>query len=70
MIKGILLGVCVAVFVACLVFIVAGAGGLLQENIITGQVIGSRQVVGYALVGLALSFVGGLFIAISFIKRN
>ncbi len=61
MIKGILLGISISVFIVSLIFTFSGTSGNLQENIITGNVIGSLQLTGFAAAGLIVSFVLGFF---------
>ena len=58
MIKGILLGVSTSVFIVSVIFILAGATGNLQENIITGAAVGSGAVIGWSFVGVVFGLIG------------
>jgi hypothetical protein len=70
MLKGLLLGVSVAVFVVSWIFIASGFTGLLQENILTGAVIGEGRVVNLAWLGLFVSFIFGFFITLLMFRKK
>ena len=59
-----MLGICIAVFVVSLVFIVSGVFGGLSPNWVTGNVVGVGRVVGLSFVGLILSLVVGLIVLV------
>lgn len=63
MLKGIVLGICIATFIVSLLFISSGLTENLQENIITGAAIGSGELVSYSFIALFVSFIVGLFVA-------
>jgi len=67
MIKGILLGIFVSIFIVSVLLVSTGTFGFLQENIITGNTIGKAELIGYSFVTLSLSFIG--IIAISLWMR-
>jgi hypothetical protein len=64
MIKGILLSITLAVFVVSLIFVISSSTGSLQENIITGNVIGKSSFTNYSIMALICFFI--LFILIIF----
>jgi len=64
MIKGIFLGMCMALFAVSLIVVLSGVSGNLGPNIITGQAIGEGGWMGIGVVGLVLSFIIGLFITL------
>ena len=69
MLKGLIFGICIAVFVVSLVFILSGISGGLGPNLVTGQVVRESQAVGWSFIGLALSVIIGLVVLIKiFIK--
>ncbi len=68
MIKGILLGVCFAVFTASLIVIFSGSTGRLQENLITGAAVSQGAVFSYAFLSLFISFILGIFILVIMLK--
>jgi hypothetical protein len=55
MLKGILLGISMSVFIVSLIIFVAGLTGGLQENILTGAVIGPGEAITYSAASLLLS---------------
>jgi len=68
--KGLLLGASISVFIVSLIFFSGGLAGLLQENIITGAVIGKTEVTNYSLVGLLLSFIACLFFLVLMFRKK
>ena len=68
MIKGILLGICLSMFIVSSILIFSGTTGRLQENLITGAVINPGTVFSYAIVTLFLSVISGLFIIFLILK--
>jgi len=69
MIKGLLLAISIGVFVVSLVLLVSGLIGALQENIITGAVVGSKDITNYSFPALILSFLS-IFIIASLMKKS
>ena len=70
MIKGLLLATTIAVFITSLIFTITGFLNLLQKNIITGAVIGSQQLAVYSVIPLVLSFIIGVGIIATLIRKN
>ena len=69
MIKGLLLGICIAIFAVSAIIIVSGIFGGLSPNLVTGQAVKESQAVGWSFIGLVLSVIIGLVILIKiFIK--
>lgn len=51
---GVFLGIGLAVFIVSLILVGFGLTGNLVENSVTGSVVGSREVVGWGVIGLVL----------------
>ncbi len=66
MIKGIFLGVSIALIVVSLILIFSGISGNLGPNLITGQVIGEAELVGWGFAGLAVGILVGLIVVFRF----
>jgi len=62
MIVGIFLGISLAVFLAASLLMLTGASGLVQENIITGSVIGNSGLRPYLALVIVLSLMALFFI--------
>jgi len=61
MIKGILLSIFASVFIVSLLFFSFSATGILQENLVTGNIIGLRGIGDYSLIFLIVSFIACFF---------
>ncbi len=70
MIKGIMLGICIAVFVVSLIFLSTGMTGNLHENLITGAVVGLNLITSFSLITLILSFIIMVFILLTLRKSS
>ncbi|HDL02256.1 MAG TPA: hypothetical protein ENH20_00295 [Candidatus Pacearchaeota archaeon] len=57
MIIGIVLGISLAVNIVSLLIIVTSTTGILQENLVTGAVIGAAQASSYATIALIISLI-------------
>ena len=68
MIKGILLGVCMSIFIVSLIFIFSSSTDILKENIITGNAIGEGTLVTWSFVSLIIGFAGGAVIVLQMIR--
>ena len=64
MIKGVILGISIAVFVISIILIFSGVSGNLGPNLITGHVIGEGDLVGVGFIGLIISLIITIFILI------
>ena len=62
MIKGILLGICISVFIVSLILVSTSTLGALNANIITGTAIGEGVLVSYSILSLVFSFIAGFII--------
>lgn len=69
MIKGILLSITLAIFLSSVILTLSSSQGYLQENIITGNVIGVSALANYALIASFISFVFVVLIVI-WIRRS
>ena len=65
MIKGVSLGVSIAIFLTSLAVIVAGFSGALQSSFITGAAIGAAGVVSYGVVFLIVSMIAIFLLTLS-----
>jgi len=68
--KGITLGITAAVFITSLVFTITGFTNTLKQNIITGAAVNAPQLATYSIIPLILSFIIGLLIVQSIVKRK
>lgn len=64
MIIGLLLGLSIAVALASAGIIITGLTGALQENIVTGAVIGTTGAISYAVITLIISLVAAFFLSL------
>lgn len=62
MIKEVLLSVSLAVFMTSLAFTIAGFTGYLNENLVTGAVIGAEQAKNLSLISTIISSLASFFI--------
>ena len=72
MITGLILGISIAVFLTSSIITIAGLSNSIQENMITGAVIGAGSLTSYAIIAGALSFTAIFFIILilkNFYKR-
>ncbi|MCR4284638.1 MAG: hypothetical protein NUV97_01175 [archaeon] len=69
MIIGLLLAVGLTMFVASIGFIVLGSGGAIRDNIFTGAVIGTSQIVSYSFITLIISLII-VFVLVWVIRKN
>jgi hypothetical protein len=69
MIIGILLGVSLAMFITSFIFVISDYAGALQENLITGAVIGPDKLASYSFIVLILSFILIVFFILLLKKR-
>jgi hypothetical protein len=71
MIKGVFLGTSMGFFLASVGLMIAGFSGNLQENYVTGAVIGADKVVSYAtMVGIASFFLSLVFLFLVLKKKH
>jgi hypothetical protein len=64
MLKGVLLALSLSVFIVSLIFVISSSIGSLQENLITGNVIGKGSFTSYAIISLVFSFVFSLAVSL------
>ena len=69
MIKGLILGITIALFLTSSIITIAGISDALEESIITGAVIGTESMTTYAIIALVLSLIG-LFVTILIIRKS
>ena len=71
MIKGILLGIVIAIFVTSLIFVLNSTTGIIKPNIITGTTIYPTQVASYSALTLVISAIIGAVLIVWILKgRN
>jgi len=70
MIRGIFLGIGLAIFITSGILITTGYTGVLQENLITGAIIGANDLASYAIATLVISAVIILLVILSLKKRK
>ena len=69
MIKGIFLGISLSLFLTSLIIMTAGISGNIQENYVTGAVIGADSVTSYATITGIISLLLCIF-CLFMILRN
>ncbi|MBT3642791.1 hypothetical protein HN604_01830 [archaeon] len=69
MIVGIFLGVSLAVFLAASLLMLTGASGLVQDNIITGSVIGNTGLRPYLAFIIVISL-AVLYFTFGYLKKR
>ena len=69
MIVGIFLGISLAVFLAASLLMLTGFNGFVQENIITGSVIGNSGLRPYLALAIVLSLIA-LFFTFHYLKKK
>jgi len=64
MIIGILLGISLSISLASLAIIITSSTGLIRENLVTGAVVGTNEIISYAGITFVLSLVAVFFLAL------
>jgi hypothetical protein len=70
MLKGVFLGISIACFLVSFIFFITSTAGYLQANVITGSVISPNKLTFYSLIGLAASFITGVFFLFLVIRNQ
>jgi hypothetical protein len=65
MIKGVFLAIFASIFLVSLIFIISNLTGNLQENLVTGAIIGQGKIISYSIISLTLSLIASLGVILS-----